>query len=208
MKPQKYINNQYKDLHRPMDIHINEVILEKYNLSIAEAIILVAAGLAEKNKLTLDYILRVMKNKEYILQNGSLNPLCSMVLKDITNTSKLHKRVKVNHEFIKTVQSIFPSGKKEGTNIYWRGNSSEIQKKLEIFCSKFPHITQEEIIDATKRYVKSFNGNYNYMRTLKYFISKNEVKNGETNYTSDLLTFIENKNNEEQTYNFSNSELR
>ena len=46
------------------------------------------------------------------------------------------------------------------------------------------------------------------MRTLKYFILKNENKNGEINYTSDLLTFIENKSNEEQSFNFSNSELR
>lgn len=191
-----------------MNIFINEAMLEKYNLSLAEALILIASETAEKNNTTLDYILRVMKLKNYILSDGNLNPLCSNILKGLSKGNTHNKVEKIDLSFIKSLQNIFPEGKKEGTNIYWRGNSSEVRKKLEVFVAKNPHITKDDILDATKRYVKSFNGNYSYMRTLKYFILKNENKNGEINYTSDLLTFIENKSNEEQSFNFSNSELR
>lgn len=191
-----------------MNIFINEAMLEKYNLSLAEALILIASEIAEKNNTTLDYILRVMKLKNYILSDGNLNPLCSNILKGLSKGNTHNKVEKIDLSFIKSLQNIFPEGKKEGTNIYWRGNSSEVRKKLEVFVAKNPHITKDDILDATKRYVKSFNGNYSYMRTLKYFILKNENKNVEINYTSDLLTFIENKSNEEQSFNFSNSELR
>nr|DAG97394.1 MAG TPA: hypothetical protein [Crassvirales sp.] len=191
-----------------MNIFINEAMLEKYNLSLAEALILITSEIAEKNNTTLDYILRVMKLKNYILSDGSLNPLCSNILKELSKNNTHNKINKVDLSFIKSLQNIFPEGKKEGTNIYWRGNSSEVRKKLEMFIAKNSHITKDDILDAAKRYVQSFNGNYSYMRTLKYFILKNENKNGEINYTSDLLTFIENKSNEEQSFNFSNSELR
>lgn len=191
-----------------MNIFINEAMLEKYNLSLAEALILIVSGISEKNNTTLDYILRVMKLKNYILSDGSLNPLCSNILKGLSKNNTHNKIDKIDLSFIKSLQNIFPEGKKEGTNIYWRGNSSEVQKKLEVFVTKNPHITKDDILDATKRYVKSFNGNYSYMRTLKYFISKNENKNGEIVNSSDLLTFIENKSNDNITHNFSNSELR
>lgn len=203
-----YVNKNYNIIIKPMNVNINEAILEKYNLSVAEALILITAGLAEKNNLTLDYVLKVMKMKDYILQDGSLNPICTKVVKEISKNNIPQNKKTINMEFIKVLQNIFPSGKKEGTNIYWRGNSSEVRKKLEVFIAKNPHVTKQDILDAAKKYVQSFNGNYNYMRTLKYFILKNENKNGEINYTSDLLTFIENKNNEEQSFNFSNSELR
>lgn len=191
-----------------MNIFINEAMLEKYNLSLAEALILIASGISEKNNTTLDYILRVMKLKNYILSDGSLNPLCSNILKGLSKNNTYTKVEKIDASFIKSLQNIFPEGKKEGTNIYWRGNSSEVKKKLEVFVAKNPHITKDDILDATKRYVKSFNGNYSYMRTLKYFISKNENKNGEIVNSSDLLTFIENKSNDDIIHNFSNSELR
>ena len=191
-----------------MNIFINEAMLEKYNLSLAEALILITSEIAEKNNTTLDYILRVMKLKNYLLVDGNLNPLCSNIVEELSKSNTHNKINKIDTSFIKSLQNIFPSGKKEGTNIYWRGNSSEVRKKLEVFIAKNPHVTKDDILDAAKRYVKSFNGNYSYMRTLKYFILKNENKNGEINYTSDLLTFIENKSNEEQSFNFSNSELR
>jgi hypothetical protein len=191
-----------------MNIFINEAMLEKYNLSLAEALILITSEIAEKNNTTLDYILRVMKLKNYILSDGSLNPLCLNIVKGLSKSNTHNKIEKIDLSFIKSLQNIFPEGKKEGTNIYWRGNSSEVRKKLEMFIAKNPHITKDDILNAAKRYVQSFNGNYSYMRTLKYFISKNENKNGEIINSSDLLTFIENKNNKEQSFNFSNSELR
>ena len=44
---------------------------------------------------------------------------------------------------------------------------------------KYGDHTDKEIIDATKSYVNSFNGDYRYMQLLKYFIWKNKVTGGE-----------------------------
>ena len=49
------------------------------------------------------------------------------------------------------------------------------------------------IIKATENYIKSFNGDYRFMKTLKYFLWSEKVnKAGEVEPTSDLLTYIEN----------------
>ena len=57
--------------------------------------------------------------------------------------------------------------------------------------------TDEQILNATKNYVTNFNGNYNYMRVLKYFIWKDEKKLHEDGKmgvveVSDLANYIEN----------------
>ena len=57
---------------------------------------------------------------------------------------------------------------------------------------------------ATKKYVESFNGNYTYMRVLKYFIWKDEKRvdsdgMGYVNEISDLATYIENNGKEFNT---------
>jgi hypothetical protein len=44
---------------------------------------------------------------------------------------------------------------------------------------KYGDYPDEDIINATKKYVNSFNGNYQYMQLLKYFIWKNKVTGGE-----------------------------
>ena len=63
--------------------------------------------------------------------------------------------------------------------------------------------SDEEILDATKRYVASFQGNYTGMRLIKYFILKDDVKpsedgQGHVEQISDLATFLENKESEEE----------
>lgn len=96
---------------------------------------------------------------------------------------------------------IFPKGKKTD-NIYFRSNRLEVTNKLKKFFSYFgDEYSDEDIIEATKNYVNSFNGNYSYMRVLKYFIWKNVVKAGEDSSRieeiSDLATWLENKGNED-----------
>jgi hypothetical protein len=90
---------------------------------------------------------------------------------------------------------MFPKGKKEGTAQYWRGNKSEIYDRLINFIGNNPDITNEQIITATTKYVHSFGDNINLMRTLKYFIYKNI--NNNTEKVSDLLSYIENEDENE-----------
>ena len=54
--------------------------------------------------------------------------------------------------------------------------------------------TDEEAVDATKRYIASFNGNYRYMQILKYFISKQKpVEGASAEQNSQFLSFLQNE---------------
>lgn len=92
------------------------------------------------------------------------------------------------------LQEVFPKGKKDvgyGSNYYWRGNKVEISHKIRKLFLLNPEVksySDDEIVDAAKRYVNSFNGNYVYMRLLKYFILRED--GGEI--ISDLMTYLEN----------------
>lgn len=97
-------------------------------------------------------------------------------------------------ELAKELKSIYPKGKKPGTNYYWADGASLIIKRLKLFFKKYGNkYTNEQIINATKKYVTSFNGDYQYMKLLKYFIFKDSVNAGEVEQTSELLTYIDNE---------------
>ena len=105
------------------------------------------------------------------------------------------------------LMAIFPKGKKPGTNLYWTGNIRDIKLKLKKFFVKYgDKYTDEQIIAATTSYVNSFNGDYRYMRILKYFIFKNEHKlsedGGYVEEVSDLATYIENSGQEDINSNW------
>jgi hypothetical protein len=105
------------------------------------------------------------------------------------------------------MRECFPQGKMRDkfgreTPYYYRCNNPEVIKKLKKFFTQFGNYSDEDIISATKRYVASFNGNYAGMRLIKYFILKDAVKQGEegshVEQVSDLLTFLENGESEEE----------
>lgn len=95
------------------------------------------------------------------------------------------------------LRELFPEGKKAGTNYYWRDSVATIAKKLKALVKKNGEcFTDEQAITATKEYVSSFNGNYQYMQLLKYFISKQKVVDGTIEEESQLLSYIENAGQE------------
>lgn len=96
-------------------------------------------------------------------------------------------------ELAEKLREIYPEGKMPGTSYYYRCNRADIVKKLKSFFRRYGDYTPEQIIEATQRYVASFNGNYTYLRLLKYFIWKDENKDGETLQVSQLADWIENK---------------
>ena len=86
---------------------------------------------------------------------------------------------------------LFPKGRKEGTNYMWRDSKAIIAKKLKAVIKKYDvTFTDEEAIEATRRYVASFNGDYRYMQLLKYFIMKKNTITGDEN--SQFLSYLEN----------------
>lgn len=90
------------------------------------------------------------------------------------------------------MRELFPKGKKEGTNQMWRDSVPMIARRLKLLFSKYGLFTEKEILDATKRYVDSFNGNYQYMQLLKYFISKQKIEDGNIVEDSQLLSYLTN----------------
>ena len=97
------------------------------------------------------------------------------------------------------LKEIFPKGKKDGTNYYWTEGVALIVRRLKLFFRKYGNkFTDEQIIQAAEKYVQGFNGSYQYMRLLKYFIFKEKVgANGEVEGDSELINYIENAGQEE-----------
>lgn len=92
------------------------------------------------------------------------------------------------------LRALFPAGRKPGTNLQWRDSTSIISKRLKTIVKKYGvTFTDEEAVDATKRYIESFNGDYRYMQVLMYFIFKNEIVNGTREEKSQFLSYLQNK---------------
>ena len=186
--------------------------LEKYNLTKEEAFYLLMKGfdmnsteediittLNEKGFLYMDYL---PEDKEFVFTlsiNGAEQIKQFLLDSEITQEVSGKDRFELLAE---KLRELFPTGKKDGTNYYWRDSIKIIANKLrglkKVYNAEF---TDEEAIEATKKYVESFNGNYTYMQLLKYFISKREIKNGELVESSQLLSYIENKGDVEMQRN-------
>lgn len=96
------------------------------------------------------------------------------------------------------LKSIFPQGRKEGTSNYWAESKLLIVKRLKSFFKRYgSEYTKEQILEAARKYVEGFNGRYQYMRVLKYFIFRDRNSLGEAEASSDLLTYIENAGQEQ-----------
>lgn len=96
----------------------------------------------------------------------------------------------------KQMQELFPKGKKPGTSHMWRDSHAIIAKRLKAIVKKYnATFTNEQALEATKKYVESFNGDYQYMQVLRYFISKRNLTTGEE--TSQFLSYIENAGHED-----------
>ena len=102
------------------------------------------------------------------------------------------------------VQECFPKQKMMYANgtaspFYFRCNKTEIKNKLKKFLTIYGEVSDEDIIDATKRYVASYAPkSYRGMRLAKYFIMKDDRKlmaddEVHVEEISDLATFPENK---------------
>lgn len=131
-----------------------------------------------------------------VLSSNSRKLLEEIILDSDKTVAKNNTRLE---NLAERLRELYPEGKKQGTQYYWRDSNSVIVKKLKALVKKYGDcFTDEQAINATKKYVESFNGNYQFMQLLKYFISKNVVKGGEVEETSQLLSYIENAGQEDK----------
>lgn len=137
-------------------------------------------------------ILRKMKNPKLI--NSGIELAETLALESEFNTPVYKDRFE---NLAYQLRELFPKGKKPGTAYMWKDSNAIIAKKLKALVKKYGDcFTDEQAINATRKYIESFNGNYQYMQLLKYFISKAVIKDGQIEETSQLLSYIENENEE------------
>ena len=179
---------------------IDTEVLKTNNLSLAEfGLLLYFAD--KKNTKSLEDLSYSLWEKGYLtkeVENYSFEvhsfEKLQTILAESTNEDSVNKRAE---ELADRLRSIYPKGKIPNTNYYYKSNKSDIINKLKTFFNKYGvQYTDEQIINATQKYVNSFNGNYTYLKLLKYFIWKDERLKGES-VQSLLADFIENENVED-----------
>ena len=192
-----------------MKITIDEKVCTKHKMTPVEVLFALAIRASESPQGEL----LNMENREILVKDRNVYKVTqhwSDVLDEILSDSagSIEKSDEELLELAKQMRELYPQGKMKDrygrmTPYYYRCNNSEVVKKLKKFFTIFGNYSNEEILDATKRYVASFQGNYSNMRLIKYFILKDDVRPGEdgmghVEQISDLATFLENKESEEE----------
>lgn len=126
----------------------------------------------------------------YFITPEALNILADIRMDSSPAKQKNDERIT---NLIPQLQAIYPEGKNLNGQ-YWRCNKTDLRRKLVLFLEKYGDYTDEQIIAATQAYVDSFKGSMKYMRLLKYFIWKEEIKDGSKVLVSELADIIENGN--------------
>lgn len=186
-----------------MIITIDEDVCKTWGLSFSEvlAIVLVKTGkdiptlfadLEDKKALVKDIF------NKYLVTQG-YDERVSSVLLDSEKDRQPQDRIEL---LANQMMKLFPALKKTGSSQYFRGNKKDITLRLKKFFKLYGNkFSNDQILIATKKYVESFNGNYTYMRVLKYFIWKDEKRVdsegvGYIDEVSDLASYIENNGKE------------
>lgn len=182
-----------------MKLTIDQSILDKHNLSIGEFMLLYLSANGIDIKTCRDNILTKGLAHEDLF--SKCNVVVSDNVKELVSTIIIDSDKNIidkDSEFIELankLRELYPAGKKEGTTYTWRGTTAEVAKKLKTLVAKYGYsFTPEQAINATKEYIRSFNGDYQKMRLLKYFILKSVVDaDGNVNVISELMDLIENE---------------
>ena len=188
-----------------MKIEVSDEICKKYNLSIEEALVLIGLKYSSqeifqklnKERFLLDLGSSIFEEETKYKLSRKANEVLSCILAESTDV--VAKRTTNIEELADKLRNVYPSGKIYNTNYYYKCNRQDIINKLKTFFKMYgTKYTDEQIINATRKYIKSFNGNYTYLKLLKYFIWKDERLKGES-VQSLLADFIENESAEDIT---------
>lgn len=186
-----------------MNININENVCEQNDLSLGQVMALGAiqnCTIEEYNDMIIKGLITKANaslfepERRYTATNKGIELFNKVVLSSDINIVQKESNIE---ELADKLRELYPNGKIFNTNYYYRGNRGDIVNKLKTFFKRYgTKYTDEQIINATKKYVESFNGNYTYLKLLKYFIWKDERAKGES-VQSLLADFIENENAED-----------
>lgn len=193
-----------------MKLVLDEKVCLKHKLTLQEALIALAVRAGNTNEAVKNLLARevlVERNGEFLITQH-WNDVVEEILCDSSNNGLdlsderlLALAVKVQECFPK-MKMRYASGQE--SPFYFKCNKTEIKNKLKKFLTLYGETSDEDIIDAAKRYVATYESKgYLGMRLAKYFIMKDDRKLGadeevHVEQLSDLATFLENKGSEEE----------
>lgn len=178
-----------------MKITLDEKQCLKNKLTLQEALIATAVSLGNYRDTINNMISRgIIRQDCPTLTDGWWKPVKELIGAEDARFEALAVKV----------QECFPKQKMMCANgtaspFYFRCNKTEVKNKLKKFITIYGDVSDEDIIDATKRYVASYaSKGYRGMRLVKYFILKDDRKLSaddevHVEQLSDLATFLENK---------------
>ena len=182
-----------------MKLTVDEYILDKYNLSLNEFLVLYLSANSVNIKSCMESLIQkglaykdMFYENSIVVSNNIKDTVSSIIIESDKNIIDKDQQFT---DLANKLRELYPAGRKEGTTYMWRGTTAEIAKKLKTLVVKYGYsFTEEQVIKATKEYINSFNGNYKRMRLLKYFILKSEKDADDNiNVISELMSFIENE---------------
>lgn len=193
-----------------MKIAIDEKICGKHGLSLEETLMALAIRMSTKNQP--QEVIDNMVNREIVVFKSG-KTLVTQHWSDVLDEIICDSSGGIDDEerllnLAQKMRECFPQGKMPGTPYYYRCNNAEVIKKLKKFFLQYGNYSDDEIVNACKRFVASFNGNYRYMPLIKYFISKmkpevDELGNAHNVEFSPLADYLENKEEEGAVANTS-----
>lgn len=191
-----------------MKITIDPYILDKYNLTIEEFMVLylnaVDFNIQEINKSLVNKGLamnNLHEDNKLIIGELTQDLITSVVID--SNENIINK----DQEFLDLatkMRELYPSGRKPGTTYYWRSTISEVVQRLKRLRVKYGYeFTEDQVLRATKKYIDMYyHSNPKGMRLLKYFIIKANVEaDDSTEVISDLMAIIENESEDQNDDN-------
>ena len=196
-----------------MKYAINTDLCVNYGLDLNELLGIMLVKLGADPQLLIDKLLFkqiLVRVEGKLMTTQRWDDIATTILLDSDPSSP---PVDLTNKLAEELMEIFPVGKKNGTNMYWRGNKREISLRLKKFFKLYGNTySSESIKEATVKYVEGFNGNYQFMRLLKYFIWKDERKLMEDGTikiieSSELCNYLENSGQENNTNNDWTSNL-
>lgn len=171
-----------------MKVTIDETVCSNYDIIIEEVLV----GLLVKIRADIDGVIADLIDKQEIkeLPDGSLKldkDFDSKITQVLLSSDTAIPTIERCENLAIQMRALYPKGN-SSSGYPWRGNLKDLTKRLQKFFKIYGNYPDEAILEATKKYVTHYNGNYTYMRILKYFILKSD--SGEEN--SDLATWLEN----------------
>lgn len=102
-------------------------------------------------------------------------------------------------ELAEKIQAIFPSGfhqrNGKGTKHYFKDSRKGIAQALKRFINYYGDFPDEEILEATRKYIADCRGDYSYLRVASHFVIRDDRNTG-GDISSDLIRILENKESE------------